>query len=171
MTALTQTLLALALAATALLAQAPAAAQTDTASDTASASAINAPTATIGRIKTLAGSVNIDRAGQPLPALIGMALQQGDRLRTGPDGGVGITLADDSLLTAGPSSQLVISRFAFNPTTHDGALDATLSRGSLHVVSGLIAKKKPEAISFRARSVVLGVRGTEFIIDLGTDPL
>ena len=164
MTALTRTLLALALAAPALLAQAPAAAQADTASAGA------ASTATIGRIKSLTGGVSIDRAGQALPALIGMALQQGDRLRTGPDGGVGITLADDSLLTAGPSSQLLISRFAFNPTTYDGALDATLSRGSLHVVSGLIARKKPEAISFKARTVVLGVRGTEFIIDLGADP-
>lgn len=164
MTALTRTLLALALAAPALLAQAPAAAQADTASAGA------ASTATIGRIKSLTGGVSIDRAGQALPALIGMALQQGDRLRTGPDGGVGITLADDSLLTAGPSSQLLISRFAFNPTTYDGALDATLSRGSLHVVSGLIARKKPEAISFKARTVVLGVRGTEFIIDLGAEP-
>jgi len=164
MTALTRTLLALALAAPALLAQAPAAAQADTASASA------ASTATIGRIKSLTGGVSIDRAGQALPALIGMALQQGDRLRTGPDGGVGITLADDSLLTAGPSSQLLISRFAFNPTTYDGALDATLSRGSLHVVSGLIARKKPEAISFKARTVVLGVRGTEFIIDLGAEP-
>ena len=166
MTALTRTLLTLALAAPALLAQAPAAAQ----ADTASAGVTAASTATIGRIKSLTGGVSIDRAGQALPALIGMALQQGDRLRTGPDGGVGITLADDSLLTAGPSSQLLISRFAFNPTTYDGALDATLSRGSLHVVSGLIARKKPEAISFKARTVVLGVRGTEFIIDLGADP-
>jgi len=165
MTALTRTLLALALAAPALLTAAPATAQTD------AVTGIATNNATIGRIKTLTGTVSIDRAGQALPALVGMALQQGDRLRTGPVGGVGITLADDSLLTAGPSSQLLISRFAFNPTTYDGSLDATLSRGSLHVVSGLIAKKKPEAISFKARSVVLGVRGTEFIIDLGTEPL
>jgi hypothetical protein len=122
---------------------------------------------TIGQIKRLNGSVTLHRGGQVLSAQPGMALQQGDRLRTGTDGHAGITLNDDTLLTAGPNSSLLISNFAFNTTTHEGALQAKLGRGSLHVVTGLIAKKAPENVNFQARSVILGVRGTEFIVDIG----
>lgn len=123
----------------------------------------------IGRIKRVSGQVSLDRAGQTLPVQVGMVLQPGDRLRTGADGAAGLTLNDDTLLTAGPSSSLLLSSFSFNPTTHEGSMDATLSRGSLHVVSGLITKKAPDKVTFKARSVVLGVRGTEFIIDAPGD--
>ncbi|RQO55576.1 hypothetical protein DBR47_20180 [Paucibacter sp. KBW04] len=123
----------------------------------------------IGRVKRLSGQVSLDRAGQTLPVQVGMVLQQGDRLRTGADGAAGLTLNDDTLLTAGPNSSLLLSAFSFNPTTHEGGMDATLSRGSLHVVSGLITKKAPDKVTFKARSVVLGVRGTEFIIDAPGD--
>ncbi len=121
----------------------------------------------IGMVKRLSGSVLLDRGGQVLTPQPGMSLLQGDRLRTGADGHAGVTLSDDSLLTAGPNSSLLISSFAFDSTTHDGQLQAKLGRGSLHVVSGLIAKKAPDKVNFQARSVVLGVRGTEFIIDIG----
>jgi hypothetical protein len=119
-----------------------------------------------GRIKRLAGSVLVDRAGQTLPALAGMALQVGDRIRTGADGMAGITMADDTLLTAGHNSSLLINNFQFNNATHNGNMLATVSKGSLHVVTGLIAKKTPEKVSFKTPSVVLGVRGTEFLVDV-----
>lgn len=120
----------------------------------------------IGRVKRVSGSVWLDRAGQSLAVQPGMALQLGDRLRTGADGMAGVTLADDSLLTAGHNSQLLINDFQFNTTTHEGGMLATLSKGSLHVVTGLIAKKTPEKVNFKTPSVVLGVRGTEFVVDV-----
>jgi len=120
----------------------------------------------IGRVKRVSGSVWLDRAGQSQTVLPGMTLQVGDRLRTGADGMAGVTLADDSLLTAGHNSQLLINDFQFNTTTHEGGMLATLSKGSLHVVTGLIAKKAPEKVNFKTPSVVLGVRGTEFVVDV-----
>jgi len=120
----------------------------------------------IGWVKRVSGSVWLDRAGQSQTVLPGMTLQVGDRLRTGADGMAGVTLADDSLLTAGHNSQLLINDFQFNTTTHEGGMLATLSKGSLHVVTGLIAKKAPEKVNFKTPSVVLGVRGTEFVVDV-----
>ena len=70
-------------------------------------------------------------------------------------------------LSAGPSSTLVLNRFAFNSATHAGAVDATVRRGTLAVVSGKIAKASPESVSFKTPSVSLGVRGTEFIVEVG----
>ncbi|MBP6851471.1 MAG: FecR domain-containing protein, partial [Rhodoferax sp.] len=86
---------------------------------------------------------------------------------TGSDGSVGITLRDNTILSAGPNSTVDLTKFAFNSTTHAGAIDATVRRGTLSVTSGKIAKATPDAVSFSAPGMTLGVRGTTFIIDAG----
>jgi hypothetical protein len=78
---------------------------------------------------------------------------------------VGITLRDNTVLSAGPNSTLALEKFAFDPTTHAGAIDATLKRGTLSVISGKIAKASPDAVTFRTPTTTLGVRGTEFVIE------
>ena len=120
--------------------------------------------AEIGQIKVAKGQVSVQRAGQSLPGRVGMPLEAADVLRTGVDGSVGITMRDNSLLSAGPSSILSLERFDFDATTSQGRFDARLQRGTLVVVSGRIAKQSPEAMTVRTPSAVLGVRGTEFVV-------
>ena len=120
-----------------------------------------------GIVKISKGTVAIERAGQRLPAAPGAAVQVSDRIVTGADGSVGITLRDSTLLSAGPNSTVDLNKFAFNSTTHAGAIDASVKRGTLSVVSGKIAKATPEAVNFSAPGMTLGVRGTSFIIDAG----
>ena len=62
---------------------------------------------------------------------------------------------------------MVISDYRFDPVSHDGKLLASLWRGTLGVVTGLIGKKAPENVNVQTRSLVLGVRGTEFIVETG----
>jgi len=122
--------------------------------------------ADVGQIKVATGQVSVDRKGQSLPAQVGMVLEADDVLRTGADGSVGITMRDNSLLSAGPNSILSLDRFEFDPTTSEGRFDARLRRGTLAVVSGRIAKKSPQAMTVRTPSAVLGVRGTEFVVSV-----
>jgi len=120
--------------------------------------------AEVGQIKVAKGQVSVDRNGQVLPAQVGMLLEAADVLKTGADGSVGITMRDNSLLSAGPNSILALERFEFDPTTSQGRFDTQLRRGTLSVVSGRIAKQSPEAMTVRTPSAVLGVRGTEFVV-------
>lgn len=120
-----------------------------------------------GTIKSSRGAAQIERQGTKLPANVGSAVNVSDRIVTGADGAVGITLRDNTLLSAGPNSTLDLNKFAFNTTTHVGELDASVKRGSLAVVSGKIAKTSPGNVSFSTPNVSLGVRGTEFVIDAG----
>ena len=122
--------------------------------------------ADVGQIKVATGQVFVDRKGQSLPGRVGLALETDDVLRTGADGSVGITMRDNSLLSAGPNSILSLERFEFDPTTSDGRFDARLQRGTLAVVSGRIAKKTPQAMTVKTPSAVLGVRGTEFVVSV-----
>lgn len=120
--------------------------------------------AEIGRIKSARGQVTVERAGIVAPATVGTRLQTSDTIRTGEDASVGITMDDDSLLSAGPNTALVLDRYAFDSTTNQGRLDATLNKGTLAVISGRIAKQSPDAMTVRTPTAILGVRGTTFAV-------
>lgn len=123
-----------------------------------------AAAAEIGQIKTAKGQVTIERAGRTIPAAVGTRLQSADVVKTGADGSVGITMDDDTLLSAGSGSVLSLDRYAFEPTTGQGRFDASLNRGTLAVISGRIAKGSPDAMTVRTPTAILGVRGTEFVV-------
>jgi hypothetical protein len=122
---------------------------------------------TAGTVKTVKGAVHIERAGKNSGVAVGSEIQGRDRIVTGADSSVGITLRDNTQLSAGANSVLDLNKFAFDTTTHDGALDATVRRGSLAVISGKLAKANPDAVRFNTPTTTLGVRGTEFIIEVG----
>ncbi|PKN69329.1 MAG: hypothetical protein CVU54_11380 [Deltaproteobacteria bacterium HGW-Deltaproteobacteria-12] len=121
-----------------------------------------------GLIKIVKGAVSIDRKGQKITAAAGMPVVAGDKVITGDDGSVGITLRDNTLLSAGPKSLLVINNFTFDASTHAGTIDTSLKRGTLSVVSGKLAKNPANSVQFRTPAAILGVRGTEFVIDAGS---
>jgi hypothetical protein len=122
--------------------------------------------ADIGQIKVSKGDVAIERDGQTIPAAVGARLQAADIIRTGSDGSVGITMSDNSLLSAGPNSILSLDRYAFDSTTSQGQFDASLRKGSVSIVSGRIAKQSPDAMTVRTPTAILGVRGTEFVVSV-----
>jgi hypothetical protein len=117
----------------------------------------------VGRVKTVKGTVHIERGAGREVALVGAGVRQADTLVTGPDGAVGVTLADDTLLSAGPNSVLVIERFVYDGNK-PGSLEAALTKGTLAVVSGRIAKQAPDAMRVKTPAAILGVRGTEFVV-------
>jgi hypothetical protein len=94
-----------------------------------------------------------------------MVLMQSDTVATGADGAAGITFEDNSLLSLGPGSRLAIDRFSFDRTTHAGNFETTLAKGRMAVVSGKIAKHQLDAMKVRTPTALLGVRGTEFIVE------
>lgn len=124
----------------------------------------------IAQFKVTKGSVYIERDGKRIPAQVGTHLQESDTIITGADSAAGVTFIDNSLLSIGPNSVLAIERYAFNSTTHEGVFDTMLRKGTLSVVSGKIAKQSPDAEKVRTPSSILGVRGTEFLVQTaGTD--
>ncbi|WP_258193300.1 FecR family protein [Paraburkholderia sp. BL25I1N1] len=120
-----------------------------------------------GVVKTVKGTVQIERSGASSGAAIGSEVYGKDRIVTGPQSSVGITLRDTTQLSAGADTILDLNQFAFNTTTHGGVLDASVKRGSLAVISGKLAKANPDAVRFSTPTTTLGVRGTEFIIEVG----
>jgi hypothetical protein len=96
-----------------------------------------------------------------------MHVEASDVVKTGADGSVGITMTDDSLLSAGPDSVLALDRYEFDDVTSAGRFDASLRQGTLAVVSGRLARQSRDAMKVHTPSAILGVRGTEFVVRVG----
>lgn len=120
-----------------------------------------------GMIKRTKGTAHVERDGKKAAAQPGDKLFSRDRILTASDGSVGITLRDDTMLSVGPNSSMSLDKFVFDSTTHEGSLQATVKRGTLGVISGKLSKQSPNAVQFNTPSAILGVRGTEFVIDAG----
>jgi len=120
--------------------------------------------ADVGEVKVAKGTAYLERGAEKLPVRIGLPVQASDKVVTAADGTVGITFADNSLLSVGPDSVLAIDRYVFDSTTHAGQFDSTLSKGTLAVISGKMVKQSPDAMRIHTPSAIMGVRGTEFIV-------
>lgn len=118
-----------------------------------------------GTVKRLSGTVVVERAGQRLPLSVGMPVLRKDRIVTGTPGSVGITLIDDTLLSAGAATRLELSEVRFDSTSQDGKLWIRLYQGALHMITGLIAREAPQNVRIETPTAVMGVRGTEFIVE------
>ena len=122
--------------------------------------------AEIGRIKSLVGEVIVMRNGAPLPVASGFKLEQGDIVRTGKTGRVGIAILDNTRMAVGPASRITLEKFAYDRSRQTGDFVTSVNRGSLGVVSGNIAKSKRDAMRVRTPTSMLGVRGTKFVVEV-----
>ena len=122
--------------------------------------------ADVGLIKVSNGNVEIQRAGAKVKAEVGTPVQVSDVLRTGADGSAGITFSDNSLVSIGPSTVFEINKYQFDSTTHAGEFQGSLKQGKLAGISGKMVKQSPESMKIRTPSAVMGVRGTEFVVQV-----
>ncbi|OOG87121.1 hypothetical protein B0E41_04365 [Hydrogenophaga sp. A37] len=126
----------------------------------------------MGSFKQVQGEIQLGHEpGRTTPAP-GDALRQGDRVRTGQTGGASIVLKDGTVLTMGPNTTVDLSQFQFDSTTQSGNFVLDLLQGSVRVVTGLLAKANPERFKVRTPTSVVGVRGTDFIVEAASpEPL
>ena len=122
--------------------------------------------ADIGLVKVSKGSVQIQRGGEKLPVKVGTGLQTADVIVTGADGSAGITFTDNSLVSVGPNSVFAIDKYRFDTTTHSGEFEGSLRQGRLAAVSGKMVRQSPESMKIRTPSAIMGVRGTEFVVQV-----
>lgn len=117
----------------------------------------------VGHVKTVSGEASVVSDGQRIAAQPGTPLKLGDVIRTGSTGSLGMTLKDNTMLSLGPSTTFTLEEFLFAPAKGDLLLGGAIAAGSLHYVSGAIARLKPEAVKIKTPSGIIGVRGTRFV--------
>ena len=128
--------------------------------------AVSADTVRAGTAKVVKGRVTVfdGRAERPLSPGDGIAST--DRVATAADSSASLVLRDGTVLVLGPSSRLEMRAFAFNPTTYEGNLVIGVVRGTMRMVSGLIRKNDPDAVRIETPTALIGIRGTDFIVEV-----
>jgi hypothetical protein len=135
-------------------------------------SAVEAPPTAqkpIAQIKKVTGQAAVLRSGERRPAKVGDVLFIKDVIETGSDGGIGITFTDNTVFSAGPSSEIALAEFQFDSNDFRGAMLADMRQGTLAVVSGDIARSTPGAMKVKTPTAILGVRGTTFAVQVYGD--
>ena len=130
------------------------------------ASAANAQNPQIAQVKTVSGQVTIERGGASVPVKVGDPLFEKDTIDTGADGAIGVTFIDNSVMSAGPNSEVALEQYRFDSNNYNGSMLTDMRKGTLDMVSGDIAKSSPGAMKVKTPAAILGVRGTHFVVEV-----
>ncbi len=118
-----------------------------------------------GIAKVVAGEVQVISAQGARALDVGDPVFSGDRIVSGKYGLASFVLRDGTTLVLGNNSQLLIQKFAFDTTTADGSILVELLQGSVRMLTGLISKINPDAVQVKSGTLLVGVRGTDFIVE------
>ncbi|MDD2881224.1 MAG: FecR domain-containing protein [Rhodoferax sp.] len=119
-----------------------------------------------GTLKTVTGEVRLSQGATARAAQEGGGLSQADRIVTGRDASATFMLKDGSVISVGPNSTLELAKVQFDTTTQDGGLMLNLLQGTIRVVTGWLGKLHPEQVKVTTPTSVVGVRGTDFIVEV-----
>lgn len=120
-----------------------------------------------GTIKLVNGMATASSAGSAERRLAaGDPVFSMDHLTTGPESSVSMVLRDGTTIVLGQTSRVEMRGFAFDTTTYQGNLAVMVLRGSLRMISGLIRKNNADAVHVETPTAVIGIRGTDFIVDV-----
>ncbi len=120
------------------------------------------------------GAVNPNATGIPpggisRELLIGQDVVFNERLATSTDGQTQILFVDESSMTVGPNSNMVINSFVYNPNTGAGGMAASLTRGVFRFVGGKLTKGD-NTVTMRTPDATIGIRGGVVLVDLACRP-
>jgi hypothetical protein len=127
---------------------------------------VKAQTQRAGTFKAVQGEVSVVLASTARVANVEGALQQADRIVTGRNASTTFMLKDGTVVSVGPNSTLELAKIAFDPVAQEGSLSLSLLQGTIRVVTGWLAKLHPESVQVMTPTTVVGVRGTDFIVEV-----
>ena len=119
----------------------------------------------VALFKSVSGTVSIVRNDTTLPATAGTTLFVADRLVSSAGASAGVVFKDGTTLAVGPSTQLLVRDYVFEPKNSKYAFSVFLDKGSAVYTSGQIAKLSPDAVKVSSPTATVGVRGTRFLIE------
>ena len=124
----------------------------------------------IGHVQSAQGSVVVQRDATTVAVTAGGALYRGDIVRTGRPGSAGIVLLDDTAVSMGPDSALLLSEHVFEPKEAKFKLVMKMIKGTFVYVSGMLSKLAPESIQLSVPDAILSVRGTRLLVEVPEYP-
>jgi hypothetical protein len=120
----------------------------------------------VARVKTFTGTVSIARIEKVIPVNRDERIYRGDSIQTGADGAVGIIFKDNTTLSLGPNSVVIVNEFFFHPSQGKLSIVNRIIKGTAVYLSGVIARLSPQSVRFQTPVATVGFRGTKFLVSV-----
>jgi hypothetical protein len=105
----------------------------------------------------------VDGAGQRRRVVDGGSVYPGDVVETARGGQAVLVFRDDSRITLGSQSRFRLDNFVYDDkNVGEGRFLASILRGSVRALTGLIAKANTRNVGFSTATATIGIRGTGF---------
>ena len=135
----------------------------------------DAPSKPIGKVVVAAGSVSIERASAIVvqasidgqQTKVGDPVYQGDVVKTGADGRVGINFADGSSFNLSSNARIALDEFVYDPNSKSNSTFFNLTSGTITFVAGSVAKTGDMKVDTPVAT--LGIRGTTPHVEISQD--
>lgn len=118
----------------------------------------------IGFVKTVTGAAVVIADGKSINARVGTPVKMGNTLKTGSDGAMGVTFKDNTVMSFGPDTQLTVDEYLYAPESDRLKFCSTMSKGTVEVVTGVIARLKPKSVTIKTPAAMIGCRGTRYLV-------
>lgn len=123
-----------------------------------------ASAAMVARVSLSVGDVTLIRPdGTTAKLLRGAEVSEQDRIVTGKDGMAMLIFVDQGRVALRPDSELLIRKYADDPTGQATQLQLDLARGTVRQISGRAAQRQPDRYRLNTPIAAIGVRGTDFL--------
>jgi len=122
----------------------------------------------IGTVTRLEGSLVASRADGSVKVLgVDSTIEAGDILSSRKQTYVAVTLADNSIVTLGPDTDLKIERYVFQKQAPDGdGAVLALANGSVRVTAGILGTRgSEEKVTLATPTASLDIRGANLIVE------
>ncbi len=120
--------------------------------------------ALVGIVKTLEGDATVLRGAETITVVAGMEIQQADLFKTRRNGHLGLVFSDDTRITMGPNTQIVVDDYLFEPKEKRLSFIVRLISGTVSFLSGQMAKLSPDSVQLVMPAATIGVRGTHVLV-------
>jgi hypothetical protein len=120
---------------------------------------------------SISGTVQVQTGpASARPVRQGDELTQGDTIFTGANSAAVLKFDDGQVVALTANSRMTITAYQYNPATESGNVFLSLVTGGMRAITGLIGRRSPNQVAYRAATATIGIRGTDGTIATnGTD--
>ena len=113
-------------------------------------------------VTSVTGTVQAQRApAAARPVRQGDPLSQGDTIFTGSGSAAVLRFDDGQVVALTANSRMFINTYQYNPATESGNVLLSLVTGGMRAITGLIGRRTPSQVAYRAATATIGIRGTD----------
>jgi hypothetical protein len=117
----------------------------------------------VARVALAVGKSQRFSANEAEVLRVGLLLEAGDRIRTGPDAFAIIVFSDDGRISVRPDSELWIKKYDIDPKGVNTRIEIELVKGTVRQISGNASRRQPDRYRLSTPVAAIGVRGTDFL--------